>query len=176
MAVHEGDVRHGIYEPAGILDHPATHGVAPEIFGLFKLIENLDCLGHIHLAVSAAVGRVAQLANARVPGAGVVPAVGTFLRQLGGDFIELNLQVRLQIFQHAPQRGAHHAAADQNDVRILNVLNTTHKGPTIWGKNYGKPSKRCIELLGSHGTISVDEHTFPVIAGNRVGGGFAGRC
>ena len=70
--------------------------------------------------------------------AGIVPAVGALLRQFGGHLIELNLQVRLQVFQHGTQRGAHNAAADQDDIRILNMLATTHERADNMGKKRGQ--------------------------------------
>ena len=105
-------MRHGADEFLRVIDQAVARGVAPEIFRLLELLKNLDRLGHIHLAVRAAIRRVAQFANTRVARAGIVPAVGAFCGQLAGDLIKLDLQVRLQIFQHAPQCGAHHAAAD----------------------------------------------------------------
>ena len=98
LPVHKGNVRHGVHELFRVCNHPAAHGVAPKIFGLLELIENLDRLGHIHFAVIAAIWRVAQLTNTCMASAGVVPTIGTFLRQLGRYLIELNSQVRLQIF------------------------------------------------------------------------------
>ena len=87
LPVHKRDVRQGVHEFFGIINHPVAHRVAPEIFRMLELLENLDGLRHIHLAIRAAIGRVAQLANPRVAGAGVVPAIGTFLRQFLGYFV-----------------------------------------------------------------------------------------
>ena len=127
LPVHKRNVRHGADEFLRVIDQAVAHGVAPEIFRLLELLKNLDRLGHIDLAVIAAVRGVAQFANSGMAGAGVVPTVGTLLRQLLSDLVQLNLQVGLKILQYRTERGAHDAAANQDHIRIFNVLSAAHK-------------------------------------------------
>ena len=127
LPVHKRNVRHAADEFLRVIDQAVARGVAPEIFRLLELLKNLDRLDHIDLAVIAAIRGVAQFADAGMAGAGVVPAVGTLLRQLLSDLVQLNLQVGLKILQYRTERGAHDAAANQDDIRVFNVLSAAHK-------------------------------------------------
>ena len=86
-----------------IIDHPLGNGIAPELLGPFKLLKNLDRFGDVDRSIRLPMRGVAQLADARVPGSGIVPAVGTFLRETFRDFIKLNSEARLQTFEHCSQ-------------------------------------------------------------------------
>ncbi len=94
---------------------------------MFELLENLDGLADVDGAIRLARGRVAQLANTGVSGAGIVPTVRAFLRQFLGDFVDLNGKGRLQALEHRAQVGGHDAAADQDDIGVLNVGGIFHK-------------------------------------------------
>ena len=141
LPVHKRNVRNGADEFFRVIDQPIARGVAPEIFRLLELLEYLNRLGHIDLAVVSAVRGVAQFADTGMAGAGVVPAVGTLLRQLVRDLVQLNLQVGLKILQYRTERGAHDAAANQDHIRIFNVLSAAHKGAHRMRKK-GCESKR----------------------------------
>ena len=119
--VHEADVLDLVDELTGIVRQAVRHGIAPELLGMFELLEDLDDLGDIDRAVRLALRRVAQLADAGVPGAGVVPAVRAFLRQFIRHLINLDLQPGFQALEHRSQVGGHDAAPDHNDIRIINV-------------------------------------------------------
>ena len=56
-----------------------------------------------------------------MPGPGIVPAVRTFLNGFVGQFVEPNAEIRLNTFEHGSKRRGHDAAADQNDVGIVDV-------------------------------------------------------
>ncbi len=79
VAVHKADVGDGIDKLARVVRQAFRHGIAPELLRMLELLENLDDLADIDRPVCLARRRVAQLADAGVPGAGVVPAVRTFL-------------------------------------------------------------------------------------------------
>ena len=59
LAVHEGDVRHGVDELARVIHHPAGDGVAPELPALLELREDLDRFGAVDRTVLFAARRVA---------------------------------------------------------------------------------------------------------------------
>jgi hypothetical protein len=103
-AVHEAQVLDGVDELLGIGDHALGDGVGPELAGFFELLEDLDGIADIDRAVGRLRGRVAQLADAGVTGAGVVPAVGTFLGELVGDLVNLDAQAGLQPLEHRPDK------------------------------------------------------------------------
>jgi hypothetical protein len=50
--------------------------------------------------------------------AGVVPGVRALLRGAVALFEEHDAKIRLELFEENGERCAHHACADQNDVRL----------------------------------------------------------
>ncbi len=119
--VDEAQVRHRVDEVLRAAGHAVRNRVAPELLGLLELLEYLDDLAHVHRAVRLAPGRVAQLADAGVARARVVPAVGAFLRQAVGGLVDLEGKRRLQPLEHRAEVRGHDPAADQDDVRIFDV-------------------------------------------------------
>ena len=127
LAVNEAEVLHGIDELRGPVDHAGGQRVAPKLFRAFKLLEDLDGVGDVDGAVGFAVGRVAEFADAGVTGAGVVPAVGTFLGEIGRDLVDLDFEGRLEALEQRGEVGRHDAGADQNDIRVLDVRGVIHE-------------------------------------------------
>lgn len=126
FAVDEAEVGHGADALAGACDHAVRDGVGPELFGKLELLEDLDEFCDVDAAVGLAVRRVAEFADTGVTGAGVVPAVGGFLGELGRDLVNLNRELRLEAFQQGGEVGGHDAAADHNDVGITDVRVMRH--------------------------------------------------
>lgn len=126
FAVHEAEVGHGVDALGGARDHAVGDGVGPELFGELELLEDLDELRDVDAAVGFAAGRVAELAEAGVTGAGVVPAVGGFLGEVGRDLVNLNRELRREALQQGGEVGGHDAAANQNDVGIADVRVIRH--------------------------------------------------
>ena len=87
----------------------------PELAGDHKLFVNIQRFADVDGAVRA-FRRIVQLHIRRVSGTGVVPAV----RGLQRDAIQLLnhnlLPVRLEFMQPGPQRRAHNAAANQQEI------------------------------------------------------------
>src|SRR5215831_6709913 len=61
-----------------------------------------------------------------MPGAGIVPGVGALLRRAGKRFEHLDVQRRLELLQHDPERGAHDAGADEHDIGLRNGTISNH--------------------------------------------------
>jgi len=125
-SMHEADVGDGIDEFPRVTGHIVGDRVAPELFRLLELLEDLDDLGHLHRAIRLALGRVAQLADPRVPSAGVIPAIRTLLCQAIAGLIELDGKSRIEPLQHRSEIGRHHPAANQDDIGVFNVGGVGH--------------------------------------------------
>src|SRR5690606_2622879 len=114
------------------------HGAGPEEARLLELLEDLDRVGNIHRAVGGLGRGVAEFADAGVAGAGVVPAVGGFLRELLGHLVNLDAQLRVEALEQGAEVGGHDAAADQDDIGVFDVRGVFHgKGNTLHGYTRG---------------------------------------
>ena len=127
-AMDKADVRDRVDELPRVAHHAAGHCVAPELLRLLELLEDSNRLGDVDRPVGLARRGVAQLADAGVAGAGVVPAVGAFLRQFLRDLVDLDGEVGLQPLEHGAEVGGHDAAADQDDIGVLDVRGVLHQG------------------------------------------------
>ena len=128
LPVDEAEVGDGVDALAAIFENASARGVSPELLGVLKLLEDLEGFGHFDLAVGAVVGGVAQLANARVSSAGIVPAIRGFLAKRLGHLVELNFEGGVQLFEHGAQGGGHNAATDENDVWVFDGFGSFHGG------------------------------------------------
>ena len=128
LSVHKADVRHRVDELARLVDHAGLHRIAPEMEGALKLLKDLNRLADRDRAVGVLARCVAQLANARVARAGIVPAMRAFLCQFLRDLKDLQLQLRIETLQHCRKVGGHHAAADQGDIRAFDKRGILHDG------------------------------------------------
>lgn len=112
---HETRVRDRGHE-APIGQHAVLHGIRPELAGHLELLVDAHRFGDVDGAVGALRG-VVELAQRRMPGAGVVPRAAA----LGGDRVQAldegHRPIRLQPPQQHAQCGAHDARAHQHDVR-----------------------------------------------------------
>lgn len=112
LPVDKAEVLDRVDELFGLIDHALGDGVAPKLFGAFELLKNFDRVADVDRAVGFAVGRVTEFANTGVAGAGVVPAVGTFLGEVLGHFVDLERKLRIEAFEQSGEVGGHDAAAD----------------------------------------------------------------
>lgn len=78
-AVDEAEVCDGVDEFLWIVHHALGDRVAPELAGVFELLEDFDDIGGIDGTIGLALRRVAELADAGVASPGVVPSVRAFL-------------------------------------------------------------------------------------------------
>ena len=121
FAMHKTQVRDGVNKLLRVVHHAGGHGVAPKLLRVLKLLEDLDRFSDVYRSVGLPFRRVAQLANAGVPGPRVVPTVRAFLRQPVSDFIELDGKSRLQTLQHCREMSGHHSAANQDHIWVLDA-------------------------------------------------------
>ena len=73
--MHEADMLDRINEFAGLIDHACRDRVAPKLFGVRKLLINLNDLLHLNGPIGFPLGGITELANPRMPRARVVPAI-----------------------------------------------------------------------------------------------------
>ena len=99
LPVDKAEVLNRVDELLGLIDHALSDGVAPKLLRVFKLLKNFDRVADVDRAVRFAVGRVTELADAGVAGAGVVPTVGAFLREIFGHFVDLDRKARIEAFE-----------------------------------------------------------------------------
>ena len=115
LAPHEAHVRARVNEGARIGDRSLLDQVRPELARQVELNIDLERPGDVDAAVGALRG-VIQLAVRSMAGAGVVPRLRAFLRAIIQRFQHGDGERRVELFQHRPERRAHDAGADQNDV------------------------------------------------------------
>ena len=102
-------VGRGIDEFPGRWHFIALDEIGPELQrGLEGGVDG-QCALDLYLPLGILRG-VVQLAVAGVTGAGIVPAVCTFMGDVIKTFNHGDLQGRVQVFEHHPQGGAHDAA------------------------------------------------------------------
>ncbi len=115
LAAHEAHVRHTTDEVARFAEDACADEGGPKLFGELEGFVDLDGLGDVDRAVGALLG-VVELAEGGVAGAGVVPRVGTFAGDLVEGLDDLDLERRIEVMEQHAERGAHDAAADEDDV------------------------------------------------------------
>ena len=130
LADDEAHVRDGVDEALGGSDQGVGHEVGPELAGQLELLVDVQCLGGVHRAVFGC-GGVVKLTQGGVSGAGVVPGS----RALEAGFVEALEQgdgpVGFELLDERTQRGAHDAAANQDDVGMLGLGNEGHNQSPI---------------------------------------------
>ena len=94
LSMNKTEMRDRVDKFLGIVDHPFGDGIAPKLLGPFKLLKDLDRFRDVDRSVGLPMRGVTQLADSRVAGPGIVPAVGAFLREALGDFINLDTEAR----------------------------------------------------------------------------------
>lgn len=115
LAPAVGDVRNLVDEGGGIGEHAFVDEVRPELARDVELLIDVDRLGDVDVAVG--IGRrVVELAQRGVAGAGVVPRVRAFAGDVVEALVDADIPLRLELSQQRRQRGAHDAAADEDDV------------------------------------------------------------
>ena len=130
LADHEAHVRHGVDEALGGADHAVRDQVGPELAGQLELLVDEERLGGVHRAVFGG-GGVVELTQRRVSGAGVVPGAGALQTRLVQLLEQGDRPVRLELLQEGTERGAHDAAANQDDVGMLGLGNESHNQSPI---------------------------------------------
>ena len=116
-SAHEAHVWNRMDEGLRVCDRPLPHEVGPELAGQIELHVDVQRLRNVDAAI-AALGRVVELAQRRVPGAGVVPAVGALLGGILEILENFDPQRGLKLFQEHRQGGAHDAGADEDDIGL----------------------------------------------------------
>lgn len=91
--------------------------VGPQLPRQIELDIDLQCFGDVDRAI-AAFGRVVELTQRGVTGAGIVPGIGAFQRGAVEHFKNLDAQRRIELLEKHCKRGAHDAGADQDNVGI----------------------------------------------------------
>ena len=125
VADDEAHVRHGVDEALGGSDQVPVHQVGPELAGELELFVDEQCLGRADRTVFGC-GGVVELTEGGVAGSGVVPRVGAFEAGLVQPLEQGDGPVRFQLLDERPERGAHDAAANQDDVGMLGLGNEGH--------------------------------------------------
>src|SRR5271169_129129 len=109
---YETEVGYGMNEGLRVLDRSLLHQIGPELTGKIELSVNLQSLRNVDAAVTS-LRSIVQLTECCMAGTGVVPCIRAFLRLAAQDFVNLDLQTRIKLFQEHCQRGAHDACADK---------------------------------------------------------------
>jgi hypothetical protein len=115
-ALHEAHMRHRMDERSRI-HHALAHQVGPELARQIELDVDFQRLGNVDAAVGAFRG-VVELAQRRVPGAGIVPGIRALERGPIERLEDLDAERRLELLEKRRERRAHDARADENDVRL----------------------------------------------------------
>ena len=119
-ALHKADVRHRMNEVGRLSHHSVGGHGTPELLRVLELLKDVQRPVNGHSTALIACRCVAELTDARVSRARVVPAVRGFTRQFGRDFEHLDAQTRIEPLEHHGQRRGHDAAADKHDVGRFN--------------------------------------------------------
>ena len=114
-AVHKTHMRAGMDERPRVRDRPLGHEVGPQLPREVELDVDVERLRDVDAAV-APFRRVVELAQCRVPGAGIVPGVGTLLRRAVQRLENFEVERGLELLEEHRQRGAHDPRADQDDI------------------------------------------------------------
>src|SRR5699024_5627826 len=101
----------------------------PPLARELELLVDRDRLRGVHAAVRR-LGHVVQLAEGRVTGARVVPAVARLGRDLVAGFDDLARPLGLGLLEEGTEGGAHHTTADERYVYSLG----THDAPVYPAK------------------------------------------
>ena len=118
-AVHETHVRHGMDERARVGDRALLYEIRPELARQVELDIDFQRLGDVDAAVGP-LRRVVHLAIGGMTGAGVVPGFRAFEATILKGFEHRDGERGFEFFQEDPERGAHNARADEDDVRFGN--------------------------------------------------------
>ena len=133
-ADHETHVRHGVDEAVGRGERALADEVRPELARQVELGVDLERARDVYGPVGAH-RRVVQLAVGGVPGAGVVPGAGTFLRLARHALDHLEAEIGLQLLEEDAKRRAHDAGADQRHINHVVV----HGPPLVGWKGTSAP-------------------------------------
>ena len=109
-----------------VCDRALLHQIGPKLARQVELDVDVQRLGNVDAAVTA-LGRVVQLAIRRVAGAGVVPGVGALQRRAAKRFEHRDVERGLKLLQKHPQRGAHDAGSDEDDIWFRGVMISDHE-------------------------------------------------
>ena len=115
LAPHEAHVRNGVDELVGLGQHPVADQVRPELARDLELLVDLHGARDVDGAVGE-LGRVVELAEGGVAGAGVVPGVGALEGDIGEPLEDGDGPGRFQLLEQRSEGRAHDPAADQGDV------------------------------------------------------------
>ena len=127
LSINKTQMWNRSHEILGGIDHAAAHRMTPELQRVLEFMTDPNRLADFDLTIGAVIRRVAQLAESRVSGAGVVPAVGGLQRQLLGQLVELDPQTRVHLLEQGTKGSGHDAATDENYIRIFNMCFAFHK-------------------------------------------------
>ena len=130
LADHEAHVRNGVDEALGGADQGIRDEVGPELAGQLELLVDVQGLAGVHRAVFGC-GGVIKLTQGGVSGAGVVPRAGAFQPRFVEPLEQRDGPVRLKLLDESTERGAHDAAANQDDVGMLGLGNESHNQSPI---------------------------------------------
>lgn len=145
--VHETEVGNRVDKILRPVDHARRHRISPELARALELLENLDRVGHIHRPVRRLRRRIAKFTNTGVARAGIVPTIGSLLRQPLRHLINLDAQGRIKPLEQSAQIGGHDAAADQHDIRIFNMGRGFHRQMTWLRTRLGASGRRQCQLF-----------------------------
>src|ERR1700722_11414152 len=119
--VHEAHVRHGMDEGARIGDCSSLHQIRPKLARQVELYINLQRLRNVDAAVRP-LWRVVHLAIRGVTGPSVVPGFRAFEATIVKGLEHRDVERGLEFLKEDPQRGAHNAGADEDDVWFGNEV------------------------------------------------------
>src|SRR5262245_61478834 len=147
-----------------VRDRALLHQVGPELAREVELDVDLERLGNVDAAI-AALGRVVELAQRRVPGAGIVPGIGALLGRAVERLDHFDVQGRLELLEKHRQGGAHDAGADEDDIGLRGGAISNHEVPPPRTCTWSRPaSPRCLSSAKPTATGPLTWHGRPALA------------
>mmetsp|Transcript_123014 Transcript_123014/g.274702 ORF Transcript_123014/g.274702 Transcript_123014/m.274702 type:complete len:208 (+) Transcript_123014:1332-1955(+) len=117
LGVHKGHVWRGVDELLRVGQETILCQLGPPLAAQLPVLVDRDGLGDVYCV---ALGRrVIRLAERRMAGASVVPAVGALLSAGAETLEEDDFPVGLQLLQEHAHGDAHDAATDKHDINLL---------------------------------------------------------
>src|ERR1700727_913839 len=102
-------------ERSGIRDRALTDEIRPELPRQVELVVDLEGPRNVDGAVAFLV-RIVQFAQGSVPGARIVPRVGTLFGRSVERLEDRDAQIRVELLEQGGEGRAHDARADEGNI------------------------------------------------------------
>ncbi len=102
-------------EGVRVEDRALANEIGPELTRQIEFGVDLQRLRDVDAAIGT-LWRIVQFTIGGMPGPGVVPRLGAFLRAILQRLEHGDRERGLQLLEHRAERGTHDSGADQNDI------------------------------------------------------------